>query len=94
MFKGMYPNCNFAIHHNDFDHELLANLLKGHKGGFLLTYNDCKTIRDLYEGFIQEFPTWQYTYGQGEKRIGKNRKEGTKDNIKESHEIFIIGLPQ
>jgi len=93
MFKGMYPNCNFAIHHDSFDHALLATLLKEHKGGFFITYNDCPTIRKFYEGFKQIFPTWQYTYGQGEKRIGKNREEGTKDNIKESHEIFIICPP-
>ena len=27
MFKGMYPNCNFAIHHNNFDHIKLAEIL-------------------------------------------------------------------
>ena len=39
MFKGMYPNCNFAIHHNNFDHELMRDLLKKHKGGFFITNN-------------------------------------------------------
>jgi len=93
MFKGMYPNCNFAIHHNGFDHKKLCTLLKEHKGGFLLTYNNCPTIRDWYKDFQQEFPSWQYTYGQGEKRIGKNRQQGTNNHIKESHEIFIISPP-
>jgi DNA adenine methylase len=93
MFKGMYPNCNFAIHHNNFNHELMKDLLKNHKGGFFITYNDCPTIREWYKDFKQEYPTWQYTYGQGETRIGKNREEdGT--NVKESHEIFIISPPQ
>lgn len=94
MFKGMYPNCNFAIHHNDFNHTLLADLLKEHKGGFMMTYNDCPTIRKLYKDFKHVFPSWQYTYGQGEKRIGKNREGGTGDNVKESHEIVIISPPQ
>ena len=93
MFKGMYPNCNFAIHHKGFEHKKLCTLLKEHKGGFLLTYNNCPTIRDWYKDFKQEFPSWQYTYGQGEKRIGKNRQQGTNNNIKESHEIFIISPP-
>ena len=93
MFKGMYPNCNFAIHHNGFNHELLRDLLKKHKGGFLITYNDCPTIREWYKDYKQVFPKWQYTYGQGETRIGKNREEGTGDNKKESHEIFIICPP-
>jgi DNA adenine methylase len=93
MFKGMYPNCNFAIHHNSFNHEALRDLLKSHKGGFLITYNDCSTIREWYKDFKQVFPKWQYTYGQGETRIGKNREETTKDNVKESHEIFIVCHP-
>ena len=92
MFKGMYPNCNFAIHHNKFNHNKLCELLKNHKGGFILTYNDCPTIREWYKDFKQVYPKWQYTYGQGETRIGVNRKNAKrKDNIKESHEIFIIG---
>jgi len=101
MFKGMYPNCNFAIHHNNFNHELMRDLLKNHKGGFFITYNDCPTIREWYKEFKQVYPKWQYTYGQGEKRVGKNRKKdkleenvgGAKDNVKESHEIFIICEP-
>jgi len=107
MFKGMYPNCNFAIHHNGFNHELMRDLLKNHKGGFFITYNDCPTIREWYKEFKQIYPKWQYTYGQGEKRVGKNRKNkkeeekedgeietDKKDNVKESHEIFIICEPQ
>ncbi len=94
MFKGMYPNCNFAIHHNNFDHKKMCELLKNHKGGFLITYNNCSTIRDWYKEYKFEYPEWQYTYGQGETRIGKNRIESKKeDNIKESHEIFIISWP-
>lgn len=94
MFKGIYPNSNFAIHHNKFDHELMCELLKNHTGGFFITYNDCPTIREMYKDFKQVFPSWQYTYGQGETRIGKNRENGTNDNKKESHEIFIICEPR
>ena len=97
MFKGMYPNCNFAIHHNNFNHKKMCDLLKQHKGGFLITYNNCSTIREWYKDYKFEYPEWQYTYGQGEIRIGKNRKDAQKptpDNIKDSHEIFIICWPQ
>ena len=93
MFKGMYPNCNFAIHHNDFEHSVMCDLLKNHKGGFLITYNNCETIREMYKDYKQVFPEWQYTYGQGETRIGKNRKGETGNHIKDSHEIFIICPP-
>lgn len=94
MFKGIYPNCNFPIHHNDFNHIKLAELLKKHKGGFLMTYNNCSIIKELYNDCKFEYPEWQYTYGQGEKRIGKNRELANKDNIKESHEIIIIKWAQ
>jgi DNA adenine methylase len=90
MFKGMYPNCNFAIHHNNFNHKRLAELLKHHRGGFLMTYNNCSAIREMYAEYTFEFPEWQYTYGQGETRIGKNREKSEEGNKKESHEIFII----
>jgi DNA adenine methylase len=94
MFKGMYPNCNFPIHHSNFNHKKMCDLLKRHKGGFLITYNDCTTIREWYKEYKFEFPEWQYTYGQGETRIGKNRKTAEKeDNIKDSHEIIIICWP-
>ena len=32
-------------------HELLASMLKEVKGRFILSYNDCEVIRDLYNGF-------------------------------------------
>lgn len=91
MFRGIYPQRNFPIHHNGFDHQKLCNLLKKHKGGFLLSYNDCLSIRDLYKNFKIIEVEWQYTMGQGETRIGKNRIENSVNHIKKSHEILIIG---
>ena len=88
MFKGIYPNSNFAVHHNEFDHELLRDLLYSHKGTFILSYNNCETIREYYKDFKQVFPDWKYSYGQGETRIGKNRVDGKI--TKASHEILII----
>lgn len=91
MFKGVYPMRNIPIHHNGFPHEILRDLLKKHKGGFILSYNNCPTIREYYKDFQQFFPSWQYTMGQGETRIGKNRIEnGSNNNIKSSHEILIF----
>jgi DNA adenine methylase len=91
MFKGMYPNCNFAIHHNNFEHRKLCDMLKEHRGGFLMTYNNSSTIREWHKEYHFEFPEWQYTYGQGETRIGKNRQV---DHLKASHEIFIVCWPE
>lgn len=94
MFKGIYPMRNIPVHHNGFKHELLLELLKSHKGGFILSYNDCPTIRNWYKGFKQVFPRWQYTMGQGETRIGKNRKEDGSNHVKSSHEIIIFCPPR
>ena len=90
MFKGVYPMRNIPVHHRDFPHERLRDMLKKHKGGFILSYNDCPTIRKYYKGFKKLYPTWQYTMGQGETRIGKNRIEKGNKHIKNSHEILIF----
>ncbi len=94
MFKGIYPMRNIPVHHNGFKHELLKELLKNHKGGWILSYNNCPTIREWYKEFKQIFPIWQYTMGQGETRIGKNRIENGNGHIKNSHEIIIFCPPR
>ncbi len=90
MFRGIYPQRNFPLHHNGFSHDKLCDLLKEHKGGFLLSYNDCSAIRKLYADYKIIEVTWQYTLGQGEKRIGKNRLAAGVDHVKKSHELLII----
>jgi DNA adenine methylase len=89
MFAGVYPMKNIPIHHDGFNHELLRDLLLKHKGKFVLSYNNCETIREYYKDFEQVFPTWNYSMGNGETRIGKGREEANT-TIKESHEILII----
>lgn len=93
MFRGIYPQSNFPVHHKGFNHELLSKLLHEHKGGFILSYNDCSFVREAYKDFEIHDVHWQYTYGQGETRIGKNRTERDYDNtnVKTSHELLIIG---
>jgi DNA adenine methylase len=92
MFAGIYPMRNIPVHHNQFDHELLRDILKEHKGKFVLSYNNCETIRDYYSEFNQTFPQWAYSMGSGETRIGKNRQEMEMDNVKTSHEILITNF--
>ena len=90
MFRGIYPQRNFPVHHKGFEHQLLKNLLLKHNGGFILSYNDCSTIRDWYKDFEIVPVKWQYTLGQGETRIGENRELSKANHIKQSHEILII----
>lgn len=91
MLKGMYPNCNIDVHHTGFDHEKLRDLLHNHKGSFILSYNNCETIREYYKNFDFYYPEWHYSYQAGETRVGKHKKErGVDHNKKESHEILIV----
>ncbi len=91
MFRGIYPQRNFPVHHNGFSHDVLCDLLHEHKGGFILSYNDCEVVRKRYSDFQIIEVEWQYTLGQGETRIGKNRLEsGTSHHVKGSHEWLII----
>ena len=91
MFRGIYPQRNFPVHHKGFDHALLRDLLHQHRGGFVLSYNDCSTVREWYSDYRIVEVEWQYTLGQGETRIGKNRLDkGTTTYVKNSHELLII----
>jgi DNA adenine methylase len=90
MFTGIYPMRNIPVHHNGFNHEQLRDLLHNHKGGFVLSYNNCETIREYYKDFELFYPEWSYSMGNGETRIGKNREEMGITNSKDSHEILIV----
>ena len=89
MFKGIYPNANFDVHHRGFDHEKLRDVLHNHKGSFILSYNNCETVREYYRDFEQYFPKWHYSYALGETRVGKN-KQINGNEPKQSHEILIV----
>lgn len=46
--ENYYKNTNgFGIK----EHKLLNELLKNIKGKFMLSYNDCELVRELYRGF-------------------------------------------
>ena len=62
MFKLSVEHCiqiiTGPIHHKGFDHEKLRDLLHSHNGKFILSYNNCETIREYYKDFEQIFPDW------------------------------------
>lgn len=90
MFIGIYPQRNFPVHHEGFDHARLRDELHSHRGGFLLSYNDCPIIREWYSDFEITTPSWQYSLGQGETRIGANRRRDNGSSyVKQSHELLI-----
>jgi DNA adenine methylase len=92
VFAGFYPSIKIPIYHEGFDHEKLVTLLKKHRGGFILSYNDCSWVRDAYKDFEIVEISWQYSMGQGQTRIGRGRiKQVMDSHIKKSHELLIIG---
>jgi DNA adenine methylase len=94
-FIGLYPHRNFPIYHKGFNHELLRDLLLNHKGGFVLSYNDCRVIREWYKGILFRTPSWQYTLSQGDTRIGENRaRDNNGSHIKKSHELLFYKMPE
>ncbi|MBC6444524.1 MAG: DNA adenine methylase [Alphaproteobacteria bacterium GM202ARS2] len=93
MFRGIYPQRNFPVHHRGFDHGALAAGLARHKGRFILSYNDCEAVRTWYKDCRIVEVAWQYTLGQGETRIGKNRSEnGSNGYVKRSHEVLVMNF--
>src|SRR5690606_33845068 len=45
--------------HKGFDHEGLAGILK-QREHWILSYNDCEQIREMYKGFHMLTPNWKY----------------------------------
>lgn len=61
--------------HKNFDHERLAAVIKKHKHNWIMTYNNCEYIRNLYKEFETREVIWAY---------------GANIN-KKSNEIIIVG---
>ena len=57
-------------YHAGFDHEALAGLVHDHAGSdgkFILTYNDCDAVRNLYSSFEFRVPSWAYGMNSSKK---------------------------
>ncbi|MBC6413341.1 MAG: DNA adenine methylase [Chromatiales bacterium] len=54
--------------HEGFNHDQLADLLK-QRDGWILSYNDCPSIRKLYKKYKQIKPRW--TYGMSDNKHSK-----------------------
>lgn len=48
-------------HHRNFEHARLAAVLRDHKGSWMLSYNDCPQVRELYDGYRFEKIDWNYS---------------------------------
>ena len=52
--------------HQGFDHEALAQILRK-RDGWILSYNDCSLVRDLYKGFKFVEVSWKYGMSNSKK---------------------------
>ena len=76
--KPLYGNA--PEYHEEFDHELLAEILHIRKRFWMLSYNNCETVKSLYpeDKFRYEYPKWR----QGMRRGKTNRSK--------SNEVLIM----
>jgi len=82
VHKAMYPHPHFPIYHKDFPHDTLRDLLHEHGHGFVLSYNDCPTIREWYSDFSINEIRWPYHLGTG-----------ATGQVKYSTELLIVKKP-
>jgi DNA adenine methylase len=69
--------------HRNFDHSGLAAIL--HKtDNWILSYNDCKEIREMYKGYQIITPSWAY---------GMSKDKSSKEVLIFSHDIKIAKEP-
>jgi DNA adenine methylase len=70
----------YGVHgstHKGFDHESLAAILKN-RDNWILSYNDCDSIRNLYKDFKIITPSWKY---------GMSTDKASKEVIILSHDL-------
>lgn len=92
VFKAIYPNQG-GENHKGFNHELFRDMMNSRNTEFIISYNDCGTIRSWFKQWEQIYPKWQYSFQQGETRSKDdegNSIRGTKDSRKTGDEILII----
>jgi DNA adenine methylase len=92
VFKAIYPNQKGECH-KGFNHELFRDLMNSRQTEFIISYNDCGTIREWFGSWEQHYPKWQYSFQQGETRSKNSEGEsvrGSKDSRKTGDEILIV----
>ena len=65
--------------HQDFNHEGLADILHS-RNGWVLSYNDCDMVQDLYSDF--KFVTPEWTYGMSNRKTSNEVLILSKDFVR------------
>jgi DNA adenine methylase len=76
---------------NKEDHLRLAKVLTNSKFKFLLTYDNCKEVKELYKDFIIVDHLWNYKMSRtDDQKNDKSSKDGIKNKRSNEIELFIM----
>jgi DNA adenine methylase len=64
---GNYLYGNRGDTHKNFDHLLLRELVDSLDNGWVLSYNDCQEVRDLYKDYEIRPLEWAYSMNASKK---------------------------
>lgn len=67
--------------HEKFNHNALYDTIKKHKGSWIMTYNDCKEIRELYKDYTILEVDWKY---------GMNKTKKSSEIVIMNEDIIYI----
>ena len=59
--------------HRNFDHQKLADILFA-RDNWILSYNNCEYIKELYKNYEHVLPTWYYGMADNEKGINNSKE--------------------
>lgn len=68
---------NHGNMHSGFDHEKLAEMLH-RRDNWILSYNDCEKVHNLYDGYYFYYPQWKY---------GMSNNKNSREVLILSHDI-------
>ena len=74
-FLGKELVRQFYDKHDEFDHVDLKNILNDRTTDWILSYNSCEQIQQLYSEYYMQFPEWTYSFQQGMNNSRTKSKE-------------------
>jgi DNA adenine methylase len=86
--QSKFYTCYFSLS----DHERLVKTINQHRNKikFLLTYDDCEEIRDMYKQYCVREANWNYTIARTDDQKNKKKlSDGHKGKRKSGSELFI-----
>lgn len=74
--------------HKSFNHSELKHILDNKQQNWILSYNNCEEIKQLYKEYSMVFPEWTYSFQQGINKLRTKSTEILITNNKKFDELF------